>query len=419
MRILASLCLLSAVPVLGQTYQTVPSMPVTSFIDSLGVNAHNEYNDGDYRKTGETLLELQYLGIHNVRDGVPAHIASDPGNFTVFDPAIRFFMGNGIHFDLGTNCNTAVSSYMTELDSLQAAFPGSIVSVEGTNEVNNQPCNGGGVTVGSTWDAAAIAFQGQLYSAVHSDQALAGIPVYDFTGGTRTGLMAGRADAANNHPYPNLSRGTTVYARMVSDYMDQYSATFTRAITEDGFYTTPDNGDGVDETSQAVGELQIYLSAAALGIPHTYIYELKDAYFPGSPAYSTWGLFAATTGIPKASARSIHSLTTALSWLPATSAPTAVKAQLAGAPSDSKAFAVTDAAGGTLLWLWRDVSPWSVAAQKTIMPAPMRVQVTLDHACSSAYTYDPLHNAIAPVSASGGAYSIGEEPYPVGLYCAR
>lgn len=415
MKFLAAFLLAVATTSLAQTFTPVPTMPVGSFLNSLGVNTHSEYTDGAYSRSGETLLELKYLGINNVRDAVPTHLASDPGNFAMFDQATRFLMGNGIKFDLLTNCNTPVSSYITEIDSLKASFSGAINAVEGTNEVNNQPCN----QAGGTSEANAEAFQAQLYSTVHSDSKLGGVPVYDFTGGTRASSIQSRADFANQHPYPNLSRGTTVYARMVSDYAAQYSTTFPDVITEDGFYSTPDGGDGVDETSQAVGELQIFLSAAALGIPHTYLYELKDAYGPGSPAYATWGLFESVTGQPKVAAKAIHNLTTTLGWLPQGPSSTTVNASVLGAPADSHTFALTDAAGGVLLFVWRDVPSWSVTQQKTLLPAPVQVTVALDHACSVAYSFDPLHNTTTAISKSANGYVLGEEPYPVGLYCTK
>ncbi len=417
MRKLTLLALL-AVPgvALSQAPQAVPTMPVGQFLDSLGVNTHSEYTDGTYVRSGENLLELQYLGIHNVRDAVPTHLANDPGNYATFAASLRYLLDNRIHLDLLTHCNTPVSAYIEQLDLLAHDYPHSITAVEGTNEVNNQPCTQGG---GDSVDNG-IAFQQQLYAAVHGDPALAGVPVYDLTGVNRASSLTGRADYANNHPYPNASRGTTVFARMVSDYSDNYASAFPRVITEDGYYTSPDKGDGVDETSQAVGELQIFLSAAALGIPHTYLYELKDAYFPGTAPYATWGLFSSPTGAPKQSAKAIHNLTTALGWLPQGSSATTVNASISGAPADSHTLALTDAGGGVLLFVWRDISPWSVPQQQTIIPPAVPVTVSIQgHTCSAAYTFDPLHNAVTAVTPKPTGYTIGEEPYPIGLYCAK
>ncbi len=413
-RAAAILAMLLPAATLAQTFQPVPSMPVSSFLDSLGVNAHNEYTDGDYRLSGDTLRQLQYLGIHNVRDGVPNPETWFPAGQGL--AAMTYLMANGIHFDLQVNCNTALSVYMQQLDTLAQQYPGSITAVEGTNEINNQPC----LTGAGTSEANALSYQAALYSEVHSDPSLAGVPVYDFTGGSTENSIAGRADYTNDHPYSNLSRGTTVYARMVSDFAAAYSlsASAPRVITEDGFYTTPDGGDGVDETSQAVGELQIYFSGAALGITRTYVYELKDAYLPGTPPFSTWGFFHDTTAAPKQSATVMHHLTTVLGWLPQSTTVVPVTASVSGATPDAHEVALTDGFGGVALFVWRDIPVWSVQAQASAIPAPVPVTIKLPRSCVSAYTYDTYKNVLTPVSAGSGPITIGVEPYPVGFYCS-
>ena len=398
-----------AVSASAQTYSPIPTETVGQFLDSLGVNTHLSYTDGDYRRDGDVVRELQYLGIHNVRDNVPNAGNQPAGQYVA---ALNYAASQGVRFDLVANCNIALSDQMQAIDALVAAHPGAVTAVEGTNEVNNYPCNQGP-------DAAN--FQSALFSAVHTDKALAGASVYDFTGGAKTSTLSGRADYANNHPYPNISRGTTVYARMVSDYADYYAAQFPRVITEDGYQSLPDHGDGVDPAVQAVGTLQQYFSAAALGIQHTYLYELMDAYAPGTPPYSTWGLFSTVTGEAKPAAVMLHNLTGTLAQLPRSGASTAqVKASIAGLPADGHAVALTDGWGGVSVWLWRDITPWNVAAQSEAFPPDVSVSVSVQGQSGACVSYGTSDGQIKSLTrGSTGTYAIGVGPSPRALYCSR
>jgi hypothetical protein len=72
-KIAAALFAIAFAPMLAhaQSERTLYSMPLAKFQDSLGVNLHIEYTDGKYADATQVLQDLQYIGIHNVRDYIP------------------------------------------------------------------------------------------------------------------------------------------------------------------------------------------------------------------------------------------------------------------------------------------------------------------------------------------------------------
>jgi hypothetical protein len=102
-------------------------------LNSLGVNAH--IDAGSALWTNATVLrdELAYLGINNVRDGAP---------FSWSLPAYIALAKAGINFDLEeanifiTNGVVNAAADVARIDALVKAVPGSVISIEGSNEYN-------------------------------------------------------------------------------------------------------------------------------------------------------------------------------------------------------------------------------------------------------------------------------------------
>jgi hypothetical protein len=51
--------------------EAVHTLPAAVFVRSFGVNVHMEYTDGHYADAARVLMNLGYLGMGRVRDGVP------------------------------------------------------------------------------------------------------------------------------------------------------------------------------------------------------------------------------------------------------------------------------------------------------------------------------------------------------------
>jgi hypothetical protein len=152
-----------------------------NFLNSIGINTHMAYTDGAYANVGNVQADLAYLGITTIRDSVPIPNGGTPSANQV--TALETLAKAGIHFDLLTYPNSmTIKQAGKQIIALDNATPGAVIAVEGPNEINNFPIKYEGLT----GQAAAVAFQTDLYSAVKANAATANIAVYGFTGGAVT-----------------------------------------------------------------------------------------------------------------------------------------------------------------------------------------------------------------------------------------
>ena len=102
------------------------------FVSRLGVNVHVEYTDGDYHNIGQVISDLKYLGIANVRDAnLNPHNQGQRAYFNLADA--------GIHMDLIMLGGRNPADSIHAAESLQTEFPGSVVAIEGPNEIDHAP----------------------------------------------------------------------------------------------------------------------------------------------------------------------------------------------------------------------------------------------------------------------------------------
>jgi len=212
------------------------ALSALGFTNSLGINVHMEYTDGAYASEANVASDLAYLGITNIRDGVPTGTSIPTLNQIT---ALNQLAAAGIKFDLGVS-NTNVATQMAALNALEATSPGSIIAVEGPNEINNWPVTYNGLT----GQAAAVAFQTALYSAVKSDPALAGASVYNFTGGTTPIETTAGTLVANANGSYTLTNGVTGWHASLPVGVTTITATYTGsgAAPWGGIYWSPGNG---------------------------------------------------------------------------------------------------------------------------------------------------------------------------------
>jgi len=183
------------------------TIQAAGFINSLGVGMHIAYTDGGYASLSNDSADLAYLGLNNVRDGV-----SDGENGSAPLSSYITLAQQGIKFTCvvaggGALTTASLQAELGLYDQINEAVPGSIVAIEGSNEINNAPItfNGVGGLQG------ALDLQRALYAAVHADTNLAGVAVDYFTGynagsvaiGPDPTATAGLADYDTQHPYPN------------------------------------------------------------------------------------------------------------------------------------------------------------------------------------------------------------------------
>ena len=384
------------------TLQTIPSMPLATFQDSLGVDIHIEYTDGKYADANQVLKDLQYLGIHNVRDGIPNSGWLPAGQGL---NGLKLLAQNGVHFDFVTECNLNLDTSMASLDSLIQQYPGIAVSVEGPNEINNFPCRTGS----GNNEQNGENFQKALYSHIQNDSHFPkNFPVLYMTGAAPINLhnQGGFANVANTHPYPY--KGVQPFARLQSDfnsYFSSYTQSDPHQITETGYATIPNpsDPDGVDPLAQGELILNLYFDAALQGNTHTYLYQLLEAY----PNYATssdtaFGFFNYNDGSPKAIAQVLHNIAQILPPDKPSSQQT-VQATITGLPSTAHTLALTGSDGSVTIFMWNEQPVWNAASDGLLYVNPQYVQVKMPGSWNVSY-FAPSSTTLTPDPEYQGAH---------------
>jgi len=372
------------------------AMRCADFLDTLAVNTHISYTDGQYADVDLVLRALRYVRLRHVRDS-PPHPEIDATWRGHYDRVARA----GLHFNFGVDAQKPPAHMIEVCRNFARRHPNVEFTIEGPNEVNNWP-----VTFeGRRGDEAAVAYQAALYRMVKDTPELRGRTVISATGM----LLASDGDWANYHSYP--WNGEQPYATFEREQKKQTEAMSGRPVvlTETGYYTLP--GDtkawgGVDEATQAKLILNLYLDALRLGSVRTYVYQLLDAYPDpeGGNSEHHFGLFR-LDGSPKPSATAIRNLT-GLMQDPAPDARTFAPRDLAhgieGMPLDGASLLLAHSSGEHRLILWNQARIWDKDGRRAVTPDPVRVRVRLTGGARRVELHDPLRGE-APFRIADGA----------------
>lgn len=380
------------------------TIQVSSFLENIGVCTHIPYTDGRYADLSHDAADLAYLGVHNVRDSVSdgASGSAPLSSFiTLAQKGVKFtFLVSGG----GAMTTASLQAELKLFDQINKAVPGSVVAIEGSNEINNAPItfNGVGGLQG------AVDLQRALYAAVHGDTNLPGVAVDYFTGysagnvaaGPNPTTTAGLADYDTQHPYPNYGDAPRAWVTPNQALSNESaSAGFGPAVyTETGYSTNGGTGGAVNADVQAKYSLDLLLDDAANGISRTYLYQLMDAYKPGSPQGDDgFGLFD-PNGAPKAAATAIHNLTAILADAgPGTStySPAALAYSVTGLPSTGNSIAMQKSDGTYEIAVWNEPKIWDQGAGTELTAAVQNVTVQLGGTYASVKIFDPLSSTAA------------------------
>ncbi|GGI29498.1 beta strand repeat-containing protein [Bradyrhizobium guangdongense] len=374
------------------TNQTVLS--ASAFTSSIGVNTHVSYAWGGYNNLALVEADLKYLGVTSLRDGLT--------NIPAAQPVLDGLASAGYKFDLGVSSSIPASGaaglqqYIDALDAFQAKHPGSIIALEGLNEVNLQAFSYNG---SSTIEAAAQ-FQQAYYAAIKADASLAKLPVYNLTLGytdpadfAKLGNLGAYSDYANSHAY--VSTGTTPAAALSSalNLASSVSPGDPSVITETGYTTLSTTPFlGVNEAVQAKSILNTVMDAFKDGVGTTYLYELLDRNSSSSDtnAQSHFGLFY-DDGTPKLAATAVHNLTTILNDDGKGSGqPTSpLNYTLSNMPDSGNSMVLGKSNGAYDLVVWAEPKVWDPTTNSEISNPSQTVTVQLDAVHQSIKVYDP------------------------------
>ena len=392
------------------TVQTA-AMRTGDFIQTIGVNTHLDYWSTSYGNSSGTagdpqkaLTAIQYLGIDQVRDMIPAW---NPNNLSVSGFAdFALLAQNGIHFDVITYGDTPMLYQQPELDALAGIAPGAVTAIEGANEVNGWPFSFNGLTGA----AAVLAEQAALYNALNNDPHLANIPIYNFTTAGETsaitaayGNVSSTTDYGNFHSYQGFGAPTDHLAADLATAQAETPGA-PMVLTEAGYYTQPTAGvwGSVSEDVQAKYTLDLLFDAAKLGIKQTYLYELLDNWSDAGN-YSLenhLGLFNAD-GTPKLAATAIHNMTSILAdtgTAHTTFTPASLGVTVSGLPSDGNTMLLQKSDGTYELVIWAEPEIWSHQTLTETPGTAMPVTVNLGNTYAHVETFDPLTGATATSS---------------------
>jgi hypothetical protein len=386
---------------------TTAAARARDFVGTLGVNTHLEYTDGLYVNYQQVITDLNYLGINQVRDGTPNPSGGIP--YQDYETSIAAATAAGIKFDFITGPGEALSTTMSQIDAIAKAHPGSVLAVEGPNEINNFPVSYNGMS----GDPAAQAYQKALYAAVKSDPNLTGTSVYYYTGygmvdptPLNPATTPGYADYDNQHPYPQNGVPPSQAISRSIDLSNENPPTGPAVYTEAGYSTTGIfNGPNADV--QAKYTLDMLFDDAAAGISKTYLYQLLDAYAPGSPQGDDgFGLFD-YTGAAKPAATAIHNLTTILSdaGSNATSfTPGTLGYSVSGLPSTGSSYLMEKSSGAFDIVVWNEPQIWNSSTKTEITASSTPVTVNLGQTFGTVQVFDPMQGT-SPVQTLSNASS--------------
>ncbi|MBY3378552.1 calcium-binding protein [Rhizobium laguerreae] len=369
---------------------------INDIIRSFGIDTHIDYTDGKYSNVGEVVKALDYLGLDTVRDHAP-NAASDPNGQTHLGDAAEA----GVQFVFSAQREVDPATVAQRLHAFVQAHPGSVVGIEGPNEVNNWPVSYHGLS----GQAAAVAYQKDLFAAVNADPLLKNIPVLGFTGYT----VASASDYTTIHTYAKDGDQPFSWLSRESGVQRAADPGKPLAITETGYHTslTADtNGgwEGVSEATQAKLLLNTLMDGAALGSKQTFIYELLDAYSDpqGTNQEKHFGLFHLDYSA-KPAATAIHNLTEILADDGAAKASFSagtLNYSIDGMPSSARSLLTEKSDGSYQIIIWNEPDIWNQSSDTAIQAAATAVKVNLGSSFGSVKVFDPVTGTTAIKSLS-------------------
>ena len=372
-----------------------PPPTVGSFLHSVGINSAVSYpGTSYYNNIPKVISALSYIGLDTLRDYAP-------------NPRSRTHWHNcgalaalGIKFDFLVHGNGPVdiTTELSNLDAFARAYPGSIIAIEGPNEINAWRITYRGITNSF---AAGAQVTKDLWTAVKQIPRLAKVPVYALTlsDGIDTisedekglGNLSGYVSYGNAHVYGSGGNNVWTYDMPVWLPVQRLStAGLPTVVTETGYATATRPGtDAVDEIVAAKYNLNTIFDNALNGIVRTYYFELADSL--SSP--QSYGFYNADW-TPKAAAVALHNLTAILGRGGAGAAPHSLEYTITGLPATAHSL-LLGSASGFVISVWNDVTIWDKAGGHQIAAPAQTVTLNFAGTVARASLFDPLLNTSA------------------------
>ena len=357
------------------------------FLNSIGVNVDMPQG----RDTvAQVVSALQYTGIRNFRNEATHADTGMYPNFCAVNAQ------TGAHPDMiaivddaetpNPACIVSVSnpycgSMADEIYAMEQLAACGLDQVEGPNEPNNEPFTYvPGVVCNSTTFAGCAQYMKDLYTQVHADSKLAGIPVADLTEGgaepDNVGLqfLPGLADIANVHNYYDKNpqadgmvwaaetpdnfacNGSVCYDSMYGEYIGfTWRGNFAASpigtellweTTETGASTAPGIDESIDLQSKTL--TSVFLDGFARGAERTFTYKLFDE----TGDNTQYGMYLADHATPKQSGTYVHNLTTILADTSSNFTPSCIVPTISGMPTYGHSLTMQKSDGSCWEVIW-------------------------------------------------------------------
>jgi hypothetical protein len=366
--------------------------PVSSVFSRLGFNIHLSYTDGRYAAAQTVIDDLKYLGVIHVRDAAPNRAKEGQGSYDRLADA-------GFRFDMIVGAGRPIAQSIDALAAFDSAHPGALIAIEGPNEINNWPISYNGLSGAE----AGIAFQSALFSAAKAHSRLSRTSVYNLTG---SHAVVSGFDFTNIHPYPPA--GAQPYPAMAAAVAAKaaHGAGGPLVITEDGYNTAPGRPNSVDLDTQATRLLNMVFDAQRVGAARIYLYQLLDAYPPGSKnGNEQFGVFDYDNS-PKPAAKALHNLAAILAdsgeGVPSAAPFNYTVEHL---PATGAVRSYRKGNGAFVLVLWNEPASEKSASASEIGSGAYETSISFPAPYARIRIFDPLAG-VSPVSEARQAASV-------------
>jgi uncharacterized membrane protein YgcG len=367
---------------------TLTAITADSFVSSLGVNTHIDFNDYGYQNLATVESSLEYLGVRNVRDS-----AQSSTDLTSWQQVAQ---ATGVKFDdyIPEGSPAAMQSALALIPQL--AQEGILNMIEGGNEEDDPYAVAEGNSLAITQQ-----FQQQVWAMGQS----LSLPVINMSFGAgwtaandwhgdydKVGDMSPYTTYANAHTYPNPGQSPDSAIQQLNADAELAAASRPVITTEIGW----DNAT-FSQASVAQYVVQAALDGIKDGDVKTYFYSLYD---DGSGQFGLMN----QDGTPKPAGVALHDLTTLLADTgahAATFTPGSLTFSLSGNQSTDNTLLIQKSDGSDWLAVWDETA------------AAHNVTVTLASTASQIKVFDPVTGTSAIASASNTntiTVSVGNDP---------
>ncbi|TAL00966.1 MAG: hypothetical protein EPO08_11940 [Rhodospirillaceae bacterium] len=314
----------------------------SSFVSSLGINTHIDFNAFGYQDLSRTAQAINYLGLKNLRDSGMKSTDTQSWLYVANATGAKFddFMPEGSPADLQNALGLAP----------MLAAEGVLNYLEGGNEEDDPYASGRGNSL--TWTAQ---FQQQVYQVGHS----LGLPVINMSFGSgwtasnnwqgnygAVGDLSAYADYANAHTYPLPGKTPDWTTQHLNRLAALAAKTRPIMITEFGW----NEGRGFGQQEIAKALLNAALDSWKDGNAKIYFYALYD------DKAGRFGLMN-QDGTPKPAGTALHNLVAILTDHdpdPTNFQPKQLNYTLSAMTADDNSLLFGKADGSFWLSLWNE-----------------------------------------------------------------